>query len=60
MLMMPTYHQPIEESSEDSSSSNSIQVIHHVLKNGLRITTDERVSFLKWMEYNGYPNIQEM
>ena len=58
--MMQTYHQSIQESSEDSPSSNSIQAMHHVLNNVSRITTDERVSFSKWLEYNGFPNIQEL
>ena len=58
--MMQTYHQSIQESSENSPSSNSFQVIHHVLKNVLWIKADERVSFSKWMEYNGYPNIHEL
>ena len=58
--MMQTYHQSIQESSEDSPSSNSIQVLHHVLKNVLRITTDERVSFTKWMQYHGYLIILEV
>ena len=56
MLMMQTYH----ESSEDSPSCISIEVLHHVLKNVLRITTDERVSFMKWMQYHGYLIIQEI
>ena len=47
MLMMQAYHQSIQESSEDSPSSNPIQMLHHVLKNVLRITPDERVSFFK-------------
>ena len=60
MLMMQTYHWPPDESSKDSPSSKPIQLIHHVLKNVLRITTNERVSFLKWMQYNVYTNIQEI
>ena len=59
MLMMQPYCQSIHESSEDSPSSNSVQVLHHVLKNVLRITTDQRVSFTKWMQYHGYLFIQE-
>ena len=42
--MIKTYHQSIQESCEDSPSSNPIQVLHHVLKNLLKITTDERAS----------------
>ena len=53
--MMQTYHQSIQEFSEDP-----FQVLHHVLKNVLRITTDERCFFSKWMQYNGYYNIQEV
>ena len=60
MLMMQTYHQSIQEPSEDSSSSSPIQVLHHVLKNVLKTTTDERVSFSKWMQYNGYFNTQDI
>ena len=40
--------------------TSPIQVLHHVLKNVLRISTDERVSFSKWMQYSGYANIQEI
>ena len=40
--------------------SNPIQVLHHVLKNVLKITTDERVSFSKWMKSNHYHNIHEL
>ena len=58
--MMQPYHQSIQESSEDSPSSNSIQVLHCVLKNVLRKTTDETVSFTKWMQYHGYLSIQEL
>ena len=58
--MMQCYQQSSQGSCEDSPSSNPIQVLHHVLKNVLWITTDERVSFSKWMEYNGYPNIHEL
>ena len=58
--MMQPFQQSIQESSEDSPSSNPIQVINHVLKNVLRITTDERAFFSKWMEYNGYYNIQDI
>ena len=60
MLMMQTYQQSIQESNEDSASSNPIQLLHHVLKNILRITTDERVSFSKWMQYSGYHNAQDI
>ena len=59
MLMMQTHHQSIQESNKNSPSSNPIQVLHHVLKNILRITTDERVSFSKWMEHGGYHDIHE-
>ena len=38
----------------------STQVLHHVLKKVLKITTDERVSFSKWMEYNDYIHIHEL
>ena len=60
MLMMQTYQQSIQESNEDSTSPHPIQVLHHVLKNVLRITTDERVSFTKWMQYHGYLVIQDI
>ena len=56
--MMQSYHQSIQESSEDSPSSNPIQLLHHVLV--LKITTDERVSFSKWYQYNGYYNTQDI
>ena len=60
MQMMQPYQQSSQESSEKSPSSHSKQLLHHVLKIVLRITTDERVPFSKWMEYNGYPNIHEL
>ena len=49
-----------QESNEDSPSSNSIQVIHHVLKNVPKITAVDRVSFPKWMECMHYHNIKEL
>ena len=58
--MMQPYQQSSEGSSEKSPSSHSKYLLHHVLKNVLRITTDERVSFSKWMEYNHCHNIQEL
>ena len=58
--MMQTYQKSNQGSSEKSPSSHSKQLLHHVLKNALRITTDERVSFSKWMEYNDYHNIHEL
>ena len=58
--MMQPYQQSIQESNEDSPSANPIQVLHHVLKNVLRITTDERVSFSKWMQDSGYLIVQEI
>ena len=58
--MMQPYQQSSQGSSEKSPSSHSKQLLHHVLKNVLRITTDERVSFSKWMEYNHYHNIHEL
>ena len=59
MLMMQTYQQSIQESSEDSPSFNPFQVIHHVLKNVLGLFVDERVSFSNWMDYNDYLYIHE-
>ena len=41
--MMQPYQKSIQESKEDPPSSSSIQVLHHVLKNVLMATTDERV-----------------
>ena len=58
--MTQPFQESIQESSEDSSSSHSIQVIHHVLKNGLKINTDDRASFPKWMEHMHYHNINEL
>ena len=56
---MKPYQQSSQGSMRESPSSHSKQLLHHVLKKVLRITTDERVSFSKWMEYNHYHNIQE-
>ena len=58
--MMQPYQQSSHGSNEKSPSSHSKQLLHHVLKNDLRITTDERVSFSKWMEYNHYHNTNEL
>ena len=60
MLMMQPYQQCSQGSSEESPSSHSKQLLLHALKNVLRITTGERVSFTKWMEYNHYHNIREL
>ena len=60
MLMMQPYQQSSQGSGEELPKSHSKQLLHHGVKNVLRITTDERVSFSKWMEYNGYPNIHEL
>ena len=60
MLMMQPYQQSIQESKEYPPSSSSIQVLHHVVKNVLMTTTDERVSFTKWMQYQGYCIIQDI
>ena len=46
--------------SEKSPSSHSKQLLHHVLKNILKIDQDERVSFSKWMEYNYFHRIHEL
>ena len=60
MVIMHTYQQSSQGSSEKSPSSYSKQVLNHALKNVLKITTDDRVSFSKWMEYNDYHNIHEL
>ena len=58
--MMQPYQQSIQESNEDSPSSNPIQVLYHALKNVLRITTDGRVSFSKRMQYRDFHNTQDI
>ena len=60
MLMMQPYQQSNLGSSEKSRSSHSKQLLHHVLKNVLRISTDARISFPNWMEYNYYHNMHEL
>ena len=50
MLMMQTYHQSIQESSEDSPSSNSIQVIHDDSNNVFQVYPTDRASVQKWIE----------
>ena len=60
MLTMKTYHQSSQGSSERSPNSYSKQLLHHVLKNILKINQDERVSFSKWMEYHYFHNIHEL
>ena len=58
--MMQTFQESIQVSSEDSPSSNSIQVIHHFFNNVLKIIEVERASFPKWMDYMHYHNINEL
>ena len=58
--MMQTYHQSSQGSSDKSPNSHSKQLLHHVLKNILKIDQDERVSFSKWMEYNDFHHIHEL
>ena len=58
--MMKPYKQSSQGSREKSPSSCSKQLLHHVLKNVLRIATDERVPFSKWMEYHHFHNIHEL
>ena len=58
--MMKSYEQSSQGSSEKSRSSHSKQLLYHVLKNVLKINTDDRVSFPKWMKYMYYHNISEL
>ena len=51
MVIMQPYQPSSQGFSEESPSSHSKQVLHHILNNVLKITTDDRVSFPKWMEY---------
>ena len=60
MQMNLPYQQSSQGSSEKSCSSHSKQVLHHVLKNVLKINADDRVSFPKWMKYMDYYNINEL
>ena len=59
MLMMQMYHQSSQGSSENSPSSHSIQVIHHVFNNVLEVYATDRFS-PKLMEYMHYHNINEL
>ena len=43
--MMQTYHQSSQGSSDDSPSSHSIQVIHHVFNIVLKVFTADRFLF---------------
>ena len=54
MPMTQPYQNSNQGSSEKSPSSHCKQVVHHVLKNVLKISKDERVSFSKWMDYMDY------
>ena len=60
MLMMQHYQQSSKGSSEDSPSSNSIQVNHHVFNNVLDVYATDRFSIPKWMVYMHYHNINEL
>ena len=50
----------IQESWEDSTSPNSIQVFYHVLNNALKTKKHEVVSISKWMKYMGYNNFTDL
>ena len=50
----------MQESSNDSPSSNSIQVIHHVSSNVFQVSPIDRASVPKWIEYMYYHNINEL
>ena len=56
--------QPCQQSSqgsgEKSPSSHSKQLLHHVLKDVVKINQDGRVSFSKWIDYNDYHNIHKL
>ena len=60
MLVIQTYQQSSQGSSEKSPNSHSKQLLHHVLKNILKIDQDERVSFSKRMEYHWFYHIHEL
>ena len=47
MLLMQAFQVSTQESTEDSPSTNSIKVIHHVLNNDLKIIAVNRASFPK-------------
>ena len=50
----------IQQSSEDSTSPNSILVFHHVLNNVLKIEDDEVVSLQNRMDSLGYNNFLDL
>ena len=59
--MVQPNQESIQESNEDSTSPNQIQVFHHVLNNVLHIQNrHEVVSISKWMIYMGYKNITDL
>ena len=58
-MIQPCQHSS-QGSSEKSPSCHSKQLLHHVLKNVLKTSQDERVSFSKWMKYNDYHNIYDL
>ena len=60
MLMMQPYQESIQESSEDSPSSNSIQVIHHGFNYVVKTIEVERASVPKWIEYMHYHIIHDL
>ena len=57
MLMMQTYRLRSQGSSEDSPSSNSIQVIHHGYNYVMEVYATDKFSIPKWIEYMHYHNI---
>ena len=50
----------IQESREESTSPNPIQVFYHVLSNVLKIKKHEVVSISKWIKYMGYNNFTDL
>ena len=61
--MTKPYQQSSQGSIEKSPSSHSthlLQVLHHVLKNILKISKHERVPFSKWMEYMASHNVNDL
>ena len=58
--MTQPYQQSSQGFSEKSPSSHSKQVLHCVLKNVLKISKDESVSFPKSMEYMAYDNVNDL
>ena len=59
--MAQSDNKSIQESKEDSTIPNSMEVYHHVLNKLMDIKNEDEIeSFSKWMIYRGYENFTDL